>query len=479
LTYKVFKIKDSRYLYDRQENRVIRLDENDYRCFLNIEKGIENVNSNEMLEKYRKHGLCKKNEIEEIEHPESRDLEFYIEEHMENLILQVTQDCNLRCSYCTYSGKYNNRTHAKKKMSYKMACKAIDFYLKCSRKSSRCNLGFYGGEPLLEIDLIKKIIYYIEETYGEKEIKYSITTNGTLLSDDIINFLVKKDFSLTISIDGPKSIQDENRCFINGVGSFDTVIKNLKKLRRMYPKYYSKCMTNTVLTPHQNYGCVQSFLLNDDIMKGLVTMTSLISDTGTNEVFRYDETLGIEQRKEELIQMLIMLDKIDATWGSTLFGDFKNEIDKKYSSLKLGSFRANKGHPGGPCIIGARKAFVDVNGDIYPCEKLPEMEEMKIGNIDTGFLYDKADEMLNIARTTEEECKNCWAFIFCYACVAFSVDDKGISREKRLSKCPGIRRSTLEYLKNIMRLQEYGYDFEISKKEKDEEYGRIIGLPLL
>lgn len=466
MTHKVFEIKSGGYLYDRQENRVVRMSKDDFKCFLDIENGIHGVRSDEVLERYRKHGLCRDNEIEEIEYPGSRDLSFYLKEHMENLTLQVTQNCNLRCSYCIYSGKYNNRTHARRKMNYETACEAVDFYAKHSKRCDKWNVAFYGGEPLLEIELIKKVISYIEENYKGREVKYFITTNGTLLYDNTVDFLVEKNISLMLSIDGPRSIQNENRCFVNGVGSFDIVMRNLSRMRERYPEYYQRCSTNTVVAPKQDFGCVQSFLLNDDITKGLMARLSLISDVGTNEVFLYEEKLAIEQRKEELKQMLSMLGKLDNALESKLFGDFENELNKKYFSLTSGSLCARKGHPGGPCIVGARKAFVDINGDIYPCEKLPEVEEMKIGNIETGFLYDKAESMLNIARTTEEECKNCWAFIFCYACVAFGVDDKGISREKRLSKCPGIRRNTLEYLKNIMRLQEYGYNFEIPKKEK-------------
>jgi uncharacterized protein len=463
MIYKVFKTRNNKYLYDRQENRIAKIDEDDYACFLDLENGIENEKSKDVLERYRKHGLCKDNELQEIEHPSSRDLRFYLEEHIENLTLQVTQDCNLRCSYCTYSGKYNNRSHAKKKISYETACKAIDFYIRHSRRSGKRNIGFYGGEPLLEIKLIKKIMSYVEENYEGKAIKYSMTTNATLLSDNIVDFLVEKNVSLMISIDGPKSIQNENRCFANGVGSFDIVIKNLSRMKERYPDYYNICMTNTVLAPNQDFGCVQGFLLNDDVMKGLIIRLSLISDTGTNEVFKYEERLVLEQRREELNQMLIMLGEIDDKWRSTLFGDFENELYKKYLSLSSSSFHSKKGHPGGPCIAGAKKTFVDVNGDIYPCEKLPELEEMKLGNIETGFLYDKADKMINIARITEQQCKNCWAFIFCFSCVAFSVDEKGISKEKRLRKCAGVKRAALNSLKDIMRLQEYGYSFDIPK----------------
>jgi uncharacterized protein len=89
---------------------------------------------------------------------------------------------------------------------------------------------------------------------------------------------------------------------------------------------------------------------------------------------------------------------------------------------------------------------------------------MTLGNIQTGISVEKAKDMMNIARITEKQCQNCWAFLFCTSCVVASIDETGISAEKRLSKCNGVRRGTLEYLKNIMRLQEHGYRFEAAIK---------------
>ena len=464
MVYKVFKANKNSYLYDRQENRVVKIEEADYQSFCELEKGIITEENERVINKYRSYGLCEENQLVEIEHPNSASLEFYLNEGMEQITLQVTQNCNLRCDYCAYSGKYNNRTHSKNRMSFETACKAVDFLIKHSRCTKKSIIGFYGGEPLLEINLIKKLIAHIEANYEGKEFTYAMTTNATLLTDEIVDYLVEKNIWLTISIDGPKSIHDLNRCFENGIGSYDIVIKNLARMKERYPDYYRNCSTNTVISPKQEYDCIQRFFMEDDVMDSLNSKVSFISDASTNRAIVYEDKVFIEQQKDELKQMLIMLGAIDQIPKNSLFGDYGHEIHRKYISLHMGGLHAKKGHPSGPCIAGGKKTFIDIDGNIYPCEKVPECNEMTLGNIHTGISVEKAKNMMNIARTTEKQCQNCWAFLFCTSCVVASLDEAGISAEKRLSKCNGVRRGTLEYLKNIMRLEEYGYRFETAIK---------------
>jgi uncharacterized protein len=460
MVYKIFNTMHNHYLYDRQENRIVKINENEYSCFIETQKGNINENNVNIIKKFQKFGLCNENELCNIEHPYTDNLEFYLNERIEQITLQVTQNCNLRCDYCAYSGRYSNRKHSVKKMSLYTACKAVDFLVKHSRCTTRSVVGFYGGEPLLEIALIKNVISYIEDTYEGKEFNYVMTTNGTLLSDDIVDYLVEKKFSLMISLDGPENIHNKNRCFVNGIGSYQMIMKNLSRLKERYPEFYKKCSTNTVISPDLDYNCVENFLMKDDLLKNINTKVSFISDTGTNNPINYEENVFIEQRKDELKQLLIMLGEINDDCVNMLFGDYRQELHRKYAALTSGCLHTAKGHPGGPCIAGGRKTFIDTEGNIYPCEKIPETNEMMLGNIDTGFLIDKAKMMLNIAKITENQCKSCWAFIFCNSCVVSSIDEKGISVERRLKRCNGEKIAALETLKNIVRLQEYGYSFD-------------------
>jgi organic radical activating enzyme len=118
------------------------------------------------------------------------------------MILQVTQQCNLRCQYCAYSGAYYNRTHNSARMSFETAKRAIDFLLARSHESDHVHVGFYGGEPLLEFDLIKRCVDYVKKSVEGRSITFGITTNATLLNDEkILEDRLHGDFNQTVRFD--------------------------------------------------------------------------------------------------------------------------------------------------------------------------------------------------------------------------------------------------------------------------------------
>lgn len=201
------------------------------------------------INKLKKQGFLEpyKSNIE-IKHAVADQIENYIENNVHQLILQVTQNCNLRCKYCVYSGSYVNRIHTKKRMSIETAKKAIDFYHKHNSNLETALISFYGGEQLLEIKLIHEIIIYANEVFKGKSIKYNMTTNATLLNDEIVRFLYENDISLTISLDGPQAIQDNSRVFAeSGKGTFDVIMKKLDYIKENYPDYMDNISFNAVL----------------------------------------------------------------------------------------------------------------------------------------------------------------------------------------------------------------------------------------
>ena len=125
-------------------------------------------------------------------------------------------------------------------MSWDTAKKAIDFFLKRNIELPEIIIGFYGGEPLLEFDLIKKCVEYVESIVEGKKVFFNITTNGTLLTDEVVDFFVEKDFKLSISLDGSQKEHDVNRKFRDGSGSFNTIINNIKRIKTRYPQYNKK-----------------------------------------------------------------------------------------------------------------------------------------------------------------------------------------------------------------------------------------------
>lgn len=122
---KTFVTPFGNYVFDRSTNRIIRVGEEEYKLFKNLEIGIENENITAMVKKYQENGLCKENILEKIEHPDTSTLQYHLEHRMQKLTLQITQNCNLRCKYCAYSGKYNQRTHNSNNMSVEIMQKVL------------------------------------------------------------------------------------------------------------------------------------------------------------------------------------------------------------------------------------------------------------------------------------------------------------------------------------------------------------------
>ena len=190
IVIKTFKTPRGNYVYDRETNSIISVSKEDYEVLCRVEKGETLVQDFQVLNRYREKGYFKNSKLEMIEHPENSRLEFYLESRIEQVTLQVTQNCNLRCAYCAYSGKYNQRSHTNKVMSFETMKRSVDFAIKHSYGIEKLNIGFYGGEPLLEIQNIKKIIKYIKQEYPGKKIDYTLTTNGTIFSEENIHFLI-------------------------------------------------------------------------------------------------------------------------------------------------------------------------------------------------------------------------------------------------------------------------------------------------
>lgn len=162
---------------------------------------------------------------------------------MFQLTLNVTEDCNLRCRYCFFSDDYKyTRTYAANHMSYETAVKSLDYFFEFMSTISKrvpakkAAVSFYGGEPLINVSLIRQVVEYANSK-SPVPLIYNITTNTILLNDDTIKFLVENDFNVSISFDGTKENHDRNRVLTNKKGTYDIVLKNIERFRELYPDY--------------------------------------------------------------------------------------------------------------------------------------------------------------------------------------------------------------------------------------------------
>lgn len=458
---KTIKTVAAFYVYDRSTNSVLRISEDEFNELESVENKLMLESESHTLARYKSKGYFKQNQVETIEHPYTCMVDHILNNHIEQLTIQVTQRCNLRCQYCTYSGIYddNNRTHADYDMSYETAKKAIDFYLNRSMESDELIFGFYGGEPLLKFELIEKCVNYINETVQNKKINYTITTNGTLLTKKIAEFLFLNNFSIVISLDGSKQEHDQYRVFPNGTGSFDTVMRNLYSIREAFPSDFKKIRFNTVLNPKNDYKHLKLYFEEDELVGESDVMTTLV-DNKSAEGVKFGDEFYRARAYEQFKLYLYMLKKVDLSNVSKLVISNYAFIKQKYQMLVNHRILGCKAHHGGPCIPGGKRLFINVFGKLYPCERVAEESEvMHIGTLETGFDFEKAKVLLNVGKVTEEECRHCWALDYCSICCQKADDGNKLSKKKKTPYCAVSKSNAYSDIAEICVLRELGCTF--------------------
>ena len=438
------------YLYEVNRNEIIQISENVYNI-LNEKKYIEHKNDKEIRELTQK-GYLQVNYVTEIIHPETENVEYYVQRKLGQLILQVTQGCNLKCSYCVFANESSRafRNHSNVNMTWDIAKTAIDYYFEHSIDSIEHTIAFYGGEPLLAFDLIKKIILYVEEEYRVYPVNYSLTTNGTILNDDIIKFFSKYKVDIMVSLDGPQKIHDTNRRFSSdGSGSYKKIMKNLELFKQIDEEYYSSIHFNTVINPYNDYSKIKSGMIENRLFNLENTNISIIDDRGLSMNVEYSDNYI----KEYYYSMfLVFLERYNLISFSeqqesvmqefSEYDSFCNIILKKADSLK------KKDAPSGPCVPGKQRVFVSYDGECYPCEKVSELSSfLNIGNVFDGLDVDRIKRLLNIASNNEKKCKRCWAFRMCNHCVVHYDNNGKISPVLNAKSC----YETLSDLENKLR----------------------------
>lgn len=322
-----------------------------------------------------------------------------------NLVLNVCHDCNLRCKYCFAStGSYKGERSF---MSEEVAKKAVDWYFGVSGNSKTLNLQFFGGEPLMNVPLIKTIINYADGLPSEydKKIYYSMSTNGTILNDEILQLVKDHKIGLQISIDGPPEIHDKYRVTVNGGGSYDMMKKNLKILMKELP--INQLIPRATVPPdaiHINKIVNHLFDLGFKIVFFVPAMGCgkyVISEGNFEDL-----------RKEYDILAETFIEKYKNDEEYNVY-PFSTEVDVISKGIK----RAYG------CGSGIGFMNVAVNGDIYPCMRFTNREEYRLGNVFTGIDNEKRQMFFNRTVENRSKCKTCWARYFCGgACISIPTE---------------------------------------------------------
>lgn len=314
------------------------------------------------------------------------------------MCLHVAHDCNLRCSYCFAStGDFGE---GRKLLDAETGKKAIDFLLTQSKGRKNLELDFFGGEPLMNFDVVKEIVAYARSKEKEyhKNFRFTITTNGMLLNDDIIDYINREMSNVVLSIDGRKEVNDRVRVRCDGTGSYDKIVPNYQKLvaKRGQDQYYVR-------------GTFSKY--NLDFAKDVMHLNEIGFDQVSVEPVVADPKQPYALTESDLPQIFAEYENLA-----------KQLIDKKKKGEGFNFFHFMLDLDQGPCAIkrlrgcGCGNEYVAVtpDGDIYPCHQFVGMEEWKMGSVlDGTFDRKRKDYFAKANIYGKEDCKNCWAKFYC------------------------------------------------------------------
>ena len=317
---------------------------------------------------------------------------------IKSMCLHIAHDCNLRCDYCfAATGDFGT---GRKLMSFETGKKAIDFLLEQSKDRKNLELDFFGGEPLMNFDVVKQIVEYAreeEKKYG-KTIRFTITTNGMLLSEDKMEFINREMSNVVLSIDGRREVNDRVRKRVDGRGSYDAIVENYKKFVPMRgdKEYY-------VRGTYTQY--------NLEFTNDVKHLYELGFDQISVEPVMAPPEMPYAITEEDLPAIFAEYDKLSEFITETLdsgkfinFFHFMLDLDQGPCAIKR-----LKG-----CGCGNEYVAISPEGDIYPCHQFVGIEDYKMGNLYDGTFNNDLKKVFAGAHIySKPECKKCWAKFYC------------------------------------------------------------------
>ncbi|WP_302800046.1 radical SAM peptide maturase [Parabacteroides goldsteinii] len=341
-----------------------------------------------------------------------------------DIVFQVTQQCNLKCKYCCYGDLYEQTGFTGDKvMDFSLAKKLIDYmatFWNSAKNVSYNNVvivGFYGGEPLVNFKLINDIVDYLKhlDLKQQIEFRYSMTTNALLL-DKYMDFIIDNNFLLLVSLDG-NEIQDSLRVDLNDKPTFKRVFKNLKNLQKTHPRYFEeKVRFNSVLNSSSTAEEVFMFIKKEF---GKTPSIQPISPLGIKsdkkqdfkKMFRsYEETDYMRDNTDDAL----LRDTRDV--GYFFYYHLRNAYHH-YAELLLND-KQNSKIPTGTCLPFMKKIFLSSSGDILVCERirLNEVQGHVEDNVELDF-FAVATRYNNLYKVIKKQCQKCYFAEFCSSCI--------------------------------------------------------------
>lgn len=337
---------------------------------------------------------------EEVLFSEEDDINFNY--NSENIVkamcLHVAHDCNLKCNYCFASqGDFKGDRSL---MSLEVGKGALEYLVENSGNRRNLEVDFFGGEPLMNFELVKDLVAYGRELekHNDKNFRFTITTNGILLDDDKIDFINENMDNVVLSLDGRKEINDNMRQTISGEGSYDIILPKLKKMveKRGDKDYYIR---GTFTNKNIDFSKDALDFYKQGFKK--ISIEPVVTDPNMDYALREEHKDAILDEYEKFSKDYIDIKKKDEDF---YFFHFMIDLSQ------------------GPCIVkrsvgcgaGSEYLAVTPEGDLYPCHQFVGEKEFLLGNVKDGVSNtDLRDEFKNSNVYTKEECRRCWARFYC------------------------------------------------------------------
>ena len=314
------------------------------------------------------------------------------------LCLHVAHTCNLNCSYCFASqGKYHGERAL---MSFEVGRQALDFLIAYSGKRHNLEVDFFGGEPLMNWDVVKRLVAYAreQEKLHDKNFRFTLTTNGMLIDDDVIDFCNREMSNVVLSLDGRKEVHDRLRVDYAGRGSYDRIVPKFKKFveARGGKNYYMR----GTFTRH-NLDFTNDVFHMADLGFTELSMEPVVCAPDDPEALRKEDLPVLFEQYEILAREM---------------------IKRRREGRPITFYHYMIDLTGGPCIYkritgcGSGTEYMAVTpwGDLYPCHQFVGDEKYRLGNIWDGVTNEAVQNEFKLVNAyARPECKNCWAKLYC------------------------------------------------------------------
>lgn len=378
-----------------------------------LKKSKEEIVSS-LFEKYQSDGICEKDildTVEEVDELISRG-QLFADDVFKNanldlkkrdsvikaMCLHVAHTCNLNCEYCfAGQGKYHGKDAL---MSFEIGKKALDFLVENSGSRHNLEVDFFGGEPLVNFEVVKQLVFYARSIEKEKNkhFRFTLTTNGVLLTKEVSDFLNQEMDNVVLSLDGRKEVNDLKRKRLDGKGSYDIIVPHFQEFvkKRGNKEYY---MRGTFT--RNNLDFTNDIFHMLDLGFTELSMEPVVSNSDTDYALREEDLDTIYEQYEILA---------------------KKMIERKKEGKPFTFYHYMIDLSGGPCIYkritgcgsGTEYVAVTPSGEFYPCHQFVGDQKFLLGNVDDGIVNKKLRDEFKLCNVySRSECENCWAKLYC------------------------------------------------------------------